>query len=149
MVSYNVKGDKGVMLSRQALVLDERQPLMLYFDGVETATAIINYECGETVYRDLVNGSCSIANSTIPDGDIRITLALLDGSGKRWSCDGLKAMRVGGSLLVSPNEVTLPEKVAKNELDIQGIMEELVSLHKAVEKISDRITTMLEGYDLA
>lgn len=149
MVSYNVKGDKGVMLSRQALVLDERQPLMLYFEGVETATAIINYECGETVYRDLVNGSCSVENSTIPDGDIRITLALLDGSGKRWACDSLKAMRVGGSLLVSPNEVTLPEKTARNELDIQSIKEELAALREFVEKINDRITTMLEGYDLA
>jgi hypothetical protein len=148
MVSYNVKGEKGVMLSRQALVLDERQPLVICFDGVETATAIINYECGDTVYRDLANGYCSIDNSTIPDGDIRITLAILDGSGKRWACDGLKAMRVGGCLIVSPNEVSVPEKVAKSELDIQEIKSELAVLRNIVNDINERITTILEGYDL-
>lgn len=85
------------------------------------------------------------------NGTVKVTVAVLDGSARpqKWSCESLSAERQeDGSVLVSPDDNDLPQKVTALQLENDCIREEIKNFSQELSDLSERIQTMLDGYDI-
>ncbi len=150
MIEYKLlDNNTGVILTRQPETAAEE--LLLSFKGApEEATAIIETGNGKVYYRKLMGTSCGIATHRFA-GDIKITVALLDGSARprKWICEELKTERLdGGRILVCPNDMNLPDTVTALRIENGEIRQELKELRGELARLIQRLENLMEGYDI-
>lgn len=149
MIKYRLfDNGKGVILTRQAFV--HRGDLPLEFENAsDEATVIAEAKDGTSYYRQLSGGKCYIPLDNI-EGDVKITVALM---GKtpvtRWSCEEIKIQRLeDGQVLVAPNDMNLPDKVIELYIENDTLRKDITGLTNKIAAIEQRLSDLLEGYDI-
>lgn len=140
---------KGFILTRQPEIVKDE--LLITFSGApEKATAIFE-SSQDSLYRALSDGCCSVPESFLEGGEIKITVTVLDGTARppKWTCEGIKATKLkSGSFVVCPNDMDLPQKVVEIQLEMQKIREKMEVLLKSYSELDTKLKKLLEGYDI-
>lgn len=149
MIKYKLlNGGFGVLATRKHFITEGDVPV--HFEGApDTAVAVIESPCG-TSYRTLNNGDTEIPYSIL-SGNVDIRVVVYDGSvsPKTWKCEGLCATDLSvGSRIVVPNDENLPEVVRELKRAHDALHGEFVALEQKFERLNERFTSMMEGYDL-
>ena len=139
---------KGFILTRQPEVVDNS--LYITFTGApENATAI--FENGkDSLYKLLRENCCEVPKNFLV-GEIKITIAILDGDIKssKWECEGIKTSKISdGNILIAPNDMNIPEKIVDVQLEMQEIKDNIHTLMKNYSELETKLTKLLEGYDI-
>lgn len=134
-----LKNGEGVILSRQPdVVMDELA--ILFEDAPCGATAIFENEAGESYYRELLDGTCTIP---LLPGVTTVSVTTFEGDGTRFLCESIVARLLrGGEMLVAPDDMNLPNVVAELRIQNQILsesVEKLSDLPKKVERLLSRI----------
>lgn len=147
-IEYKVLGNgKAFLLNRNPHVGKER--VRLKFAGApEGSTAIISVK-GESYYRELEGGCCTIPVSVM-DGEVGITLSVMGGvcAPKAWQCESLIAKKMQGGTLIHPEDMNLPNIVAAIAVENDELRAEQSALKSEIARLNKRIDSILEGYDL-
>lgn len=148
-LEYKILGNgTAVILTRQPEIVHGE--LRVDFTCAPLGATAIFESNGSSVYRLLDGISCSVPVSRL-DGAVKVTLALLDGSAspKKWVCEELMTKKEkNGGVLVSPNDMNLPQRYIELKLENEEIRRENKCLAERVKKLENRLETILEGYDL-
>lgn len=143
-----LSNEKGFVSSRQPELV--RSDLQLSFKNApESAHAIINTDKA-SFYRELVDKSCTVPFKGLV-GVLRVTVCVFHDTPnhKRWICEELLAEpREDGSVLVSPNDMNLPQKVTDLFIENEELRAANSKLLQRVDTLEKRFEEMLEGYDL-
>lgn len=148
-LEYKILGNgTAVVLTRQPEIVHGE--INVIFSGAPSdATAI--FECdGIAIYRPLKDNACEIPGNKLT-GAVKVTVAILDGSASpdKWVCEELLAEKQkNGGVLISPNDMNLPQRFIELKLENEDIRQTNARIAARLEKLEDRLTTLLEGYDL-
>ncbi len=150
MLTYKLLDNNGgVILSRQPEVVEKE--LTVHFDGApENATAVFETESGDSYYRILMDGECSLPIERI-SGSVKVTVLILDDpTGKlRWYCEGLKADKLqSGETLITPDDMNLPDAVAALRLENQEIRKTCKDLEERFTSFEEQLERIMEGYSV-
>jgi hypothetical protein len=141
-------GDGVILLRQPKVVYNE---LSLFFDGSpENSTAIIETESGDSFYRELKDGRCSVPSKKL-EGDVKVSVALFNGDtpNRTWKCEGLKVSKLrDGGTLIAPNDMNLPQRYVELKVESDNIRRANERITNLVKKLERKIENLLEGYDL-
>ena len=157
MIRYKLfDNGKGVVVTRQPFL--HKGELRLWFEGVPvktTATVIAENEAGGSYYRQLLSSTCLIPlESLVPDDNsaetVKITVALMDKTPVvRWYCEEIKVKRLENkNYLVAPNDMNLPDKVVELCAENDILRKDIKGLTNKIAAIEQRLSDLLEGYDI-
>lgn len=145
MIKYKLLNNgTAVILSRHPKVVYER--VKLVFSGApENTTAIV--ECnGSTAYYKA--SDCKLHCDKL-SGVIKVTVAVLDDSVplKKWTCEELNAEKLkDGGVLITPNDLNLPQAVANLRLENNAIREENAEIKEEIAALNKRLDKIMSGY---
>ncbi len=145
MVQYKLLNNgRGVILTRQPEIVEGA--VFFTFEGTPAgATAIFITLDGKEYYRH-ADEACSVPASALV-GETKVTVALLR-EGKQWKCEGLLGDPVQDGVLIAPNDADLPGNVADLQIQLHEVRESFLRLEARYEALNQRLTEMMEGYDL-
>lgn len=140
----------AVIISRQPAIVPIGEEVYIRFKNApdDVTTAILEIG-GKETYRPISAGTCAIPASRLV-GEIKVTLAVLDGSARPriWKCEGLVATPCGGDILLTPNDMNLPERFNELKAENEEIRAEICTLKNSISALNDHMEKMLEGYNL-
>lgn len=139
----------GVILTRQPEIVED-ELFIDFVDAPADATAIFETKGGNTYYRLISDGLCSLPVKKII-GEVKVTVALLNGETppRRWLCEEFKvSIQRNGGALVAPNDMNLPQRFVELKLENESIRQNQERLEGRVKELEDRLEKLLEGYDL-
>ena len=138
---------KGVMLTRQPEFISGS--LYITFTGAPAGATAIFENGGDSLYRLLSDGSCSVPASFLT-GDVRVVVTLLDGTvnPQKWACEGIKTTATKGGVLVCPNDNDIPRQIAEIQVEMQGIRNDIKALFDKYSGLETKLNKLLEGYDV-
>ena len=113
------------------------------------ATAIFETMAGDSYYRLLSDGLCSLPVQKIV-GEVKVTVALLNGETppRRWLCEEFKvSIQRNGGALVAPNDMNLPQTVVELRLENQEIRASYNRLEALYAELKETLEKIMEGYD--
>ncbi len=149
MIEYKLLNNgKGVILTRQPILV--RGSLTIEFKGAPIgSTAIFALFDGTSCYRTIAeDGTCSIPVSSL-EGEARVTVAQLDESADAtWRCEGLKVQPCANGMLVAPNDGDLPQRVVDIAVELHEVRAYVNLLDGRLSALADKLSNMMEGYDL-
>ena len=141
--------DTGIILTRTPETLKDK--LIVRFEGAKkNEVAAFAFADGTELYRELKDGECSIPLSK-NEGEMKVAVTILDGTAKprTWSCEQIKFKKLAcGEILVSPNDMNLPQTVAELKLENEELRISFAALEKKFKALEERFNNMMEGYDL-
>lgn len=148
-MEYKLLNDgQGVILTRQVCAVNG--DLSVKFNGAPYgAVALLSSEEGKCL-RTLYRGECLVPQRII-SGTVEVSVVAYDGTvnPKSWKCESLSATRLeNGELLIAPEDGNLSLEVANLKLSNHSLREDLSALEKKFDKLSEKFTSMMEGYDL-
>ena len=150
-MEYKLFDEKGVILTRQPTIVEaEDEMIVFFFDAPANATAIFETADGREYYRILSEGLCSISIAKI-FGEIKVTVAVMGGDAPsvRWLCEEINIKLLeDGKVLISPNDMNLPQKVVDLQLENQEIKEMYRKLEARYEELNGKLDKIMEGYDV-
>ena len=138
----------GVILTRQPEIVED-ELFIDFADAPADATAIFETKGGNSYYRLLSDGLCSLPIKKIV-GEVKVTVALLNGETppRRWLCEEFKvSIQRNGGALVAPNDMNLPQTVVELRLENQEIRASHKRLEERYEELKDMLEKIMEGYD--
>ena len=141
--------DTGVILTRNPKTVTEK--ISVRFEGAKkNAVAAFTFADGTELYRELKDGECSIR---LPnnEGEMKVAVTVLDGTAKprTWVCEQIKYKKCAcGEMLVSPNDMNLPQTVTELKLENEELRLSFAELEKKFKSLEERFNNMMEGYDL-
>lgn len=140
---------KGVILTRQPEIVYDN--LYLSFTGApQFSTAIFDRNDGESIYRSLEDGQCSVPERFL-QGEIKVTVVVFDGTVNpdKWVCEGLKITKQKkGGVLVSPNDMNIPEQMVELQIELQEMRKKDKEQSEKISELNKKIEKLLEGYDI-
>lgn len=140
----------GVILTRQPEMVSDGEELYVQFNNSDPdATAIFERKGGDSLYRLLSDGLCSVPVAKLK-GIVTVTVANLNGKTpiKRWFCEEIKVEKENGGYLVSPNDMNLPQVVASLRLENEEIRLQQAALEDKYDTLERKLTEIMEGYNL-
>lgn len=148
-IEYKLLNNRtGLILTRQPQYTKELS--FTFISAPSDATAIFATEGGNTLFRKLIEGRCSLPLEDLK-GVVRVTVALLSGQAQphHWICEEIviTPISVGGAL-IAPNDMDLPKKMVDLQLENQELRESNFALTERITKLEERFEKLLEGYDL-
>lgn len=138
---------KGVMLTRQPEFISGS--LYITFTGAPAGATAIFENGGDSLYRLLSDGSCSVPASFLT-GDVRVVVTLLNGTvnAPKWTCEGIKASNTKGGIFVRPNDGDIPQQIAETRVEMQEIRNDIKMLFDKYSGLETKLNKLLEGYDV-
>ena len=139
---------KGLLLTRQPEII--QQHLLITFSGApENATAIFENGNGDSLYRLLQDNTCSLPARFL-EGDIKVSITILDTSHKPpiWRCEEIKTQKQNTGVLVSPNDMNLPQQMIEIQLEQQKITDTIGILTGQLLEFDKKLKKLLDGYDI-
>lgn len=143
------------LLDNGTAVILTRQPKLFYdylyvdFSCAPSGATAIFENFGNSYYRELCDGKCSIPVKML-HGEIKVTVVILDGTtpAKKWVCEELKAeTQADGGILISPNDMNLPQTVVALKLENQEIRIENKALKDRLSGLEKRLDEIMGAYD--
>ena len=138
---------KGFILTRQPETVENE--LFISFTGApKDATAIFENKNGNSLYRLLEDGLCSVPADFL-DGVIHVTVVQLNGAinAEKYHCESIYTTRKQGVLFVIPNGIDIPLQIVEILEQLQEIKQGLTSLDGKYKKQSLRLDKLIEGHD--
>lgn len=139
---------KGVILSRQPMIVDG--DVEVKFDGAPDG-AVALFVCGKDKrFRTIESGVCTLPKDML-SGSIEVSVINYDGTVNphRWTCEGLFADTLkSGEIIISPDDNNLPAEVAGLKIANHKLNDQLAELERKFKILSEKFTSMMEGYDL-
>ena len=139
---------KSFILTRKPKVVDKT--LIVSFKGAPlNATAIFKNSNSNSIYRLLLDKTCSVPADFLVNGEIKVTVTLLNGKAdaEKFTCEPICVERKNGVILVYPNWLDLPMQIIEIYGEIQGVkggMSELLGKYDSLDK---KVEKLLDGYD--
>ncbi len=140
----------GVILTRQPEMVSEGEELYVQFNNNDPdATAIFERKGGDSLYRLLSDGLCSVPVAKLC-GVVSVTVANLNGKTplKRWLCEEIKVEKESGGYLVSPNDMNLPQVVVSLRLENEELRSAQAKQEAEIQELREMLTEIMEGYNL-
>ena len=138
---------KGFILTRKPETVDKE--LYISFLGAPSgATAIFENEKGDSLYRELSDGLCSIPVDFL-GGEIKTTVAHLNGiaSADRYFCEGIYTAKKGNVVIVCPNGIDIPLQIFDILTKMQDIEKNMTALGGKYTELNSTLKKLIEGYD--
>lgn len=146
---YKLLNDgQGVTLTRQPGVVDG--DLIVSFDGAPDGAVALFARGSDRCFRTIESGACTLPK-TMLCGTLDVAVICYDGSvdPKSWKCEGLcVTVLKSGELLITPDDNNLPLEVANLKIASHKLREDYAELEKKFKILSEKFTSMMEGYDL-
>lgn len=137
----------GVILTRQPFIAEGA--VTFSFEGApDNATAIVKTASGAICYRP--TSACSIPASAL-EGVTEVTVVMLGRNAPdyhKWICEGLQGAKCAAGMLIAPDDMNLPERVAALAQELHDVREEQKVLYVKYDALENRLASMMEGYDL-
>ena len=139
---------KGVIVSRQAQSV--QNDLEIFFSEIVDGAHVIFETKTATLVREIDQGACSIpVDKMRGEVSVRIKERLTNGSMRTLDCESFLVSELqDGSVLVCPNDMDLPTKVAELFCENQELRNETRELRNALAALSGRLQEMAEGWDI-
>lgn len=141
------KNGVGFILTRQPEFVGKE--LIITFSGAPPdATAIFENSNGNSIYRLLVDKTCSVPTDFLV-GEIKVTVTRLNGKAdvEKCTCEPICVERKNGMVLVYPNWLDLPMQIIELYGELQEVkdnMSEIIVKHDSLDK---KVEKLLDGYD--
>lgn len=139
----------GIILTRNPQTFKDK--FIVRFEGAKkNAVAAFAFADGTELYRELKDGECSIR---LPnnEGEMKVAVTVLDGTAKprTWVCEQIKYKKCAcGEMLVSPNDMNLPQTVTELKLENEELRIEFAKLEEKYVTLENYVKKIMEGYDL-
>lgn len=145
-----LNSNNGVIKTRAPELIGDM--LYIFFMGApDKATAIFERDDGESSYKALSDGLCSIESDWL-NGSTKVTVAVLDGStrSQRWFCEGFYARHIKecGGVLVYPDDMDMQKKIAELQEDVSDLAAAKNELSDKYSELETKLNKLLEGYDI-
>ena len=138
---------KGFILTREPEVVTDE--LIITFTGApNNATAIFENGLGDSLYRLLNNGVCSVPAGFLT-GVVKCTVAVIDGAPKapKFICESIYIKHTNGGVVCCPDGVDIPLQMIETLSQVQDIKNNLNELAKQQKTLSEKLDKLIEGYD--
>ncbi len=136
---------QGVLLDRTPVEVKDN--LAVEFEGLPTGKFTAAFVLGESrvYYREIKDGVAVLERRLLEQHSGELYIAVKnDDLSMEWICDGL--ICIGYTLI--PDERKDGEVLAQLRKEADNVLTELAELRGIVEKFSDRITEIYDGYDV-
>ena len=138
----------GIILTRHPeQIADE---LRVTFTGApKGATAIFESVDGESAYRELSEGSCSVPAALVV-GEVKVAVAMFGGNtqAERWICEEIKGEVREGKVVVLPNDMNLPLVVASLRLEMDALRVSAKEMLDRCAALEEKWDSFMSGYDI-
>lgn len=138
----------GIILTRQP-EFSEGELIIEFVNAPSDATAVFDTRDGNSYYRPLSGGMCSLPIDRITD-EVKVTVALMNGgmAPQRWLCEEFKISRQkNGGALIAPNDMNLPQAVTELRMENEELRAVCKHLEKRCDELRDMLEKVMEGYD--
>lgn len=148
LIQYKIlNNNNGVILTRQPKVIYD--VLEFHFFGAPLGATAVFEIGGDLYYRELKENRCSLSSTTLA-GEIKVVVALFEKNKtpKKWICEEIKAQpQKNGGILVSPNDLNLPQTIVDLKLENDEIRKENATIKDELAAIKKRLDEIMEAYD--
>jgi hypothetical protein len=150
MIKYKLLStSKGIILDRTPKKI--AKSVSLKFDTRDKdATVIFGFEDGTNSYKPIEDGICKFAPEG-REGSITISVAILNGDAnpQKWICEALKIIPLSdGGYIVIPDDQDVRQLVSELYLENENMRGQFDALAEDFKNLSDKVDSLMEGYDL-
>ena len=149
MVEYKLFDgvNKGFMLSREPIAVDRATELKFKFVSAPAqSTAVFEDAEKRTMYRNLVDGECSIP-ATFLTSDISVSVVVFGDSTRKYDCEGVYVKGFNDKVIVCPNGLDIPAQIVDIYSKMQEMLDSIKTLSNGYIKLDEKLRKLLEGWD--
>ncbi len=138
---------RGFMLTRKPEIV-EGELVISFSAAPPSATAIFENGNGNSLYRLIEDGACSVPADFLT-GTVKLTVTALNGrnSAPKFVCEEIFTERKNGVLIVCPNGLDIPLQIIEIFSQMQDIREEMSALNERQDELGKKLDKLLDGYD--
>lgn len=138
---------KGFILTRTPETVD-KELIISFIDVPNGATAIIENEQGNSLYRAIKDNTCSIPKDFIK-GIIKVAVAVINGNQgqPKYVCEEIFSKQTDGGLIICPNGLDVPLQIVEICSQLQELGNQIMELSSKSEKLEENLNKLLDGYD--
>lgn len=150
MLEFKLLNKGGIIKNRRPFYVNGE--LKFSFKNAPLNSTAIFERCdGESTYRDLHEGLCSIDSDWL-NGSMKVTVAVLDGSlrEQRWFCEHFYARRCKEceGVLIYPDDTDIQRKIVELQEDVSDLAASNKELSDKYSELEKKLNKLLEGYDI-
>lgn len=149
-IKYKLLDNGTGLLKTRGAVASQIGEAEFLFDVEELGemTAFFRNGRGEEIYRAIERGRCSVPTAKL-FGIVGVTVHRRTGEGmKRWRCDKLRFEEHGDVTIAFPDENALFETVDELRVENERLGRETRLLREGLAALSERLTQIMEGYNV-
>ena len=136
----------GVIITRQPFITHEDE--VIEFNGYPENAVVIYDKGNAQFYRDIKEGKAELPFKIL-NGVIKITVAVINTPGVKWTCEELIADELeNGGVLIAPNDMNLPQTVVELKLENEALRKDNEEIRRILKEFEDKLQGILEGYDI-
>ena len=144
-----LSNNNGIITTRTPTVFNG-ELLFTFKNAPQGATAVFTNKNNRELYRVLTDSSCSVPETFIGEGEIAVcVVSSQNGAVRKWSCEAVCIAKVESSYLIFPCDMNLPCRVVQLEVENEELKEKQKGFETELVELKQKLSKLLEGYDIA